>query len=157
MKWNPLCIWKQSGTKVNMGGLQRDASVRGYYADSRLHSCGKFHQQQLYWFLNLRNIRPGKSATEISMDVWVGYPCLSLVSVFFLGVWANQLSDNAWLTQKPNLQTEDTQLKDRHWIQHWKESVFLLMLSQQRTNPTKFTLFYCLIWHSDAFGVKTDK
>lgn len=94
-----------------MGGLQRDASVRGYFADSRLHSCGKFHQQQLYWFLNLRNIRPGKSATEISMDVWVGYPCLSLVSVFFLGAWANQLSDNAWLTQKPNLHTEDTRLK----------------------------------------------
>lgn len=35
---------------------------------------------------NPGNIRPGKSGTELSVDVWVGYLYLSLVSVSFLGV-----------------------------------------------------------------------
>lgn len=53
---------------------------------------------------NPGNIRPGKSATEISMDVWLGYLRLSLVSASFpesvSKPMLSQLSDNTRLTPR---------------------------------------------------------
>lgn len=72
---------------------------------------------------NPGNIRPGKSGTEISMDVWVGYLCLSLLRLYLLPEsvgkpMLSQLSDNT--QPAPRLSFIDMILdwKDRPWIQH---------------------------------------
>lgn len=96
---------------------------------------------------NPGNIRPGKSGTEISMDVWVGYLYLSLVPASFLGVWAKpvlcQLYDNIWLTQWLSFTDMILDWKDRPRIQRWENSIFLLYSltpGQWSSNHTSFTV-----------------
>lgn len=100
---------------------------------------------------NPGNIRPGKSGTEISMDIWVGYPYLSLVSASFpesvSKPMLSQLSDNTRLTQRLSFIDMIPDWKDRPWIQHWENSIFLLYLLipvQSNTKPTKSTLTWLL-------------
>lgn len=63
---------------------------------------------------NPGNIRPGKSGTEISMDVWVGYLCplprLCLLVESVSKPMLSQLSDGAGANTQAELCRHDTRL-----------------------------------------------